>query len=173
MLAAIAYTRKRDFLGECHAGISSTSCIPTEFNNSFMSFFSIMIPPKYAGKNKSYLNVCSSCVDVASVISLKREAEDLPELSKAKNLELKEKLIYLAHLLAQMKIALVTQDEEKLAHVIEKFQHGDVCGMKKVKAEIQLAKKNDKGNALKKYNNCCKKIEKEFTLFVKEAAINI
>ncbi len=106
---------------------------------------------------------------MASIISLKREAENLPELKKAKDMDLKEKLMYLAHLLAQMKIALVTQDEEKLTYLMKKFQQGDICGIEKVKAEIQQAKKNDKGNALQKYNNCCTKIEKEFNLFLKTA----
>jgi len=111
---------------------------------------------------------------MGSVALIRQEAENLPEFHSAvlKRLELKEKIIFLAHLLAQMKIALVTSDDEKLTHCIHKFLHGDVCGIEKVKADFIKAKKQYQGKLLLPYEQCMKKVEKEFSFFVKEAAYN-
>lgn len=112
---------------------------------------------------------------MTSITSIKQEAENLPDFHSeaVKRLELKEKVIFLAHLLAQMKIAHVTNDDEKLLHMTNKFMCGDVCNLEKIKSDIAKAKKLHKGNTITRYEQCIKKIEKEFTLFVKEAAINI
>lgn len=96
-----------------------------------------------------------------SVLSLKRQAEQLPEIEsilpdksvsasqrrkllqiakRIKQLELKERLILLTHLLAQLKIAILTNDEEKLTHIAAKLLHGDVCNLQGVEEDISKAK---------------------------------
>ncbi|MBI4441522.1 hypothetical protein HY639_05115 [Candidatus Woesearchaeota archaeon] len=102
---------------------------------------------------------------MASVTSLKREAELLPNMKplqfdltqkqrqasrtilrkirlhtkQVQALELKERLVLLTYLLAQAKIALVTQDEEKLAHVAAKFLQGDVTSLEGLEEDIAKA----------------------------------
>ena len=138
-----------------------------------------------------------------SVISLKRESEELIELRsilakielpkgdsekiKAKiehiksykstlsKLEIKDRLVLLAHLLAQFKIALITNDEEKLNHVISKFIHSDVCNLEGIERDIKCAKeianKMHNSNQLNKTLDCYEKIfdkiKKEFEMFMK------
>ncbi len=95
-----------------------------------------------------------------SVISIKRRAEELPDIQiiktvtsfsqskrrqlrrlekMLKQLEIKERIILLAHLLAQLKISLLTHDDEKIAHIASKFLHGDVCNLEGIKADIRKA----------------------------------
>lgn len=108
---------------------------------------------------------------MTSIISIKQEAENLPDFhsNAIKQFELKEKIIFLAYLLAKMKIALVTYDEEKLMHGINKFLHGDICSIEKVKSDLARAKKLYKGKTIIPYEECIKKIEEEFALLLKDA----
>ncbi len=145
-----------------------------------------------------------------SVLSLKRQAEQLAEIESIlpdksvsasqrrkllqtikciKQLELKERLILLTHLLAQLKIAILTNDEEKLTHIAAKLLHGDVCNLQGVEEDISKAKEcighmqllyekssvrhtgmPTKIKTVKKavadYNGLHKKIKKEFMEFI-------